>query len=167
MPLHRIPTASFLIAGLLAALITLPVVLSAHEDPIEHELHMLVDAFLDGASTNDIEMHDRFWAEDLVYTSSSGERFGKDEIMNGLRATAGGDASNDSRNEAPPRYRGENLNIRVFGDLAVVTFRLVAEMPDESVAEYFNTGVFRKNDGAWKAFTWQATRIPDASSAES
>ena len=52
----------------------------------------------------------------------------------------------------------------MFGDLAVVTFRLVADMPDQSVAEYFNTGVFRKRDGAWKAFTWQATRIPDAPS---
>lgn len=164
MTLHRIPAALFFP---FAALMALPAVLIAHEDPIEHELHVLVDEFLDGASTNDIETHDRFWAEDLVYTSSSGERFGKDEIMDGLREAAGVDASQDSRDEPLPRYRGENLNIRVYGDLAVITFRLVAEMPDESVAEYFNTGVFRQRDGAWKAFTWQATRIPDASSAES
>jgi len=162
MTLHRIPAALFfLVAAMTTTLIATPGPLHAHEDPIEHELHVLVDEFLEGASTNDIETHDRFWAEDLVYTSSAGERFGKDEIMDGLRASAGEGASDDSRDESLPRYRGEDLNIRVFGDLAVVTFRLVADMPDESVAEYFNTGVFRKNDDAWKSFTWHATRIPD------
>ena len=30
----------------------------------------------------------------------------------------------------------------------------------ETTGEYFNTGVFRQRDGQWKAFTWQATRIP-------
>lgn len=164
MSLYRSLATLLLTTGLFAS----PLSLMAHEDPIEHELHVLVDEFLAGASTNDIGTHDRFWAEDLVYTSSSGERFGKSEIMDGLRAAAGDDdTDDDSRESALPLYRGENLNIRVFGELAVVTFRLVAEMPDESVDEYFNTGVFRKLDGAWKAFTWQATRIPAAPAAES
>ncbi|MDT8321430.1 MAG: hypothetical protein RQ826_12975, partial [Xanthomonadales bacterium] len=44
-----------------------------------------------GASVNDVEMHARFWAEDLVYTSSAGERRGKSEIMASLRAAAGYD----------------------------------------------------------------------------
>jgi len=124
------------------------------EDPVAQEIHELLDAFLAGASTNDIEMHDRFWAEDLVYTSSTGERRGKAETMAGLRAAAPADA------EDLPTYRGEDVNIRLFDDLAVVTFRLIAEMPDETIGEYFNTGVFARRDGQWRAFTWQATRIP-------
>lgn len=127
----------------------------AHGDPVEHEIHELLDAFLAGASTNDIEMHDRFWAEDLVYTGSNGQRRGKPETMAGLAAASATDA------DELPTYRGEDVDIRVFGDLAVVTFRLVAEMPDETTGEYFNTGVFQRRDGQWKAFTWQATRIPE------
>jgi len=129
----------------------------AHDDPVEHQIHELLDAFLAGASNNDIEMHDRFWAEDLVYTGSNGQRRGKPETMAGLAAASPADV------DELPTYRGEDVDIRVFDDLAVVTFRLIAEMPDDSTGEYFNTGVFQRRDGQWKAFTWQATRIPEES----
>jgi len=127
----------------------------AHDDPVAHEIHDLLDAFLAGASTNDIETHDRFWAEDLVYTSSSGERFGKAEIMDNL-------AGPPTDNESQPVYSSENVDIRVFGDIAVVTFRLVAaDLAEDTGTEFFNTGVLERRDGQWKAFTWQATRIPE------
>ena len=99
-------------------------------------------------------MHDRFWAEDLVYTGSDGQRRGKPETMAGLAAAPPADVEN------LPTYHGEEVNIRVFDELAVVTFRLVAEMPDGATREYFNTGVLARRDGKWKAFTWQATQIP-------
>lgn len=127
----------------------------AHDDPVAHEIHDLLDAFLTGASTNDIETHDRFWAEDLVYTSSSGERFGKSEIMDNL-------AGPPTDDESQPVYSSENVDIRVFGDIAVVTFRLVAaDLAEDTGTEFFNTGVLERRDGQWKAFTWQATRIPE------
>ncbi|MDT8410407.1 MAG: nuclear transport factor 2 family protein [Wenzhouxiangellaceae bacterium] len=126
----------------------------ADEDPAA-KLHDLLDAFLAGASVNDVEMHDRFWAEDLIYTSSSGERFGKAAIMQGLEQAPEDDS------EAPV-YSSEDVRIRVFDEIAVVTFRLVAtELADDTRAEYFNTGVFRNLDGLWQAFTWQATKIPE------
>jgi len=126
----------------------------ATEDTAEREIGELLDAFLAGASRNDIAMHDRFWAEDLVYTSSAGQRRSKAQTMAGLRAAMRADA------EALPTYGGEDVDIRVFEDIAVVTFRLIAEMPDATVEEFFNTGVFARRDGEWRAFTWQATRIP-------
>lgn len=127
----------------------------AHDNPAEHELHDLLDRFLAGASTNDVEMHDRFWAEDLVYTSSSGERFGKAEIMAGLAEPPPPDDVDQ------PVYSSEDVNIRLFEDIAVVTFRLVAaDLAQATGTEFFNTGVFQQRDGQWKAFTWQATRIP-------
>jgi len=135
-------------------LLTAPIA-PAHEDSVEHEIHELIDAFLQGASVNDIEVHDRFWAEDLVYTSSSGQRRGKPETMARLRQALPADP------DELPRYRGEDLNIGVFGKLAVVTFRLVATMPDGATSEYYNTGVFRHERDRWRAFTWQATRIPE------
>jgi len=144
-----------ILASLLASSVAAPIAL-AHDDPVEHEINALLDAFLAGASTNDFETHDRFWAEDLVYTSSSGGRFGKSEIMDNL-------AGPPAEDESQPVYSSENVNIRVLGDIAVVTFRLVATDPaGDTDTEFFNTGVFERRDGQWKAFTWQATRIPEA-----
>lgn len=121
-------------------------------------LETLLDEFLAGASVNDAAMHERFWAEDLVYTSSDGERFGKAEIMAGLEDT---DESSEPSNEDVPSYSAQDVNIRPYGETAVVTFRLVAEREDQSRSEYFNTGVFRSRDGLWRAVAWQATRIGD------
>ena len=146
-----------LISGTLLVMLSAALLAStalAHDDPVENELHELLDAFLAGASTNDIQMHDRFWAADLVYTSSSGERRGKHEIMTSLVEGSTADGAELTT------YRGEDVNIRVFEDLAVVTFRLVAEMPDGASSEFFNTGVFARREDEWKAFTWQATQIP-------
>jgi hypothetical protein len=132
----------------------------AEDDPAERELRELLDTFLAGASRNDAAMHERFWAEDLVYTSSAGARRGKAETMASLREPRPADAPE------LPRYRGEEVDIRVLGDFAVITFRLVADMPDDSIVQFYNTGVFARRDGQWKAFTWQATRIPDSPPAE-
>ena len=59
---------------------------SAAEGPDTAELNRMLNECLAGASVNDAAAHDRFWAEDLIYTSSNGERFGKAEIMQGLSA---------------------------------------------------------------------------------
>lgn len=122
----------------------------------DHEiLRSLLDEFLAGASVNDAAMHERFWAEDLVYTSSSGERFGKQAIMDGLSEPE--DASSRDAPETP-RYSAEDVNIRQFGETAVITFRLLAEQDGQPPTEYFNTGVFRNREGQWRAVAWQATR---------
>ncbi len=115
------------------------------------ELESLLRAFLAGA--NERAVHETFWADDLIYTSSSGERFGKAAILAGFEDADDGDTN-------PPRYGAEDITVRVIDDLAVVTFRLTADRSGERVGEFFNTGVFRHDAGAWKAFAWQATRIP-------
>ena len=46
----------------------------AQTAPDAAALTSLLKEFLDGASRNDAAMHDRFWAEDLIYTGSSGRR---------------------------------------------------------------------------------------------
>lgn len=122
----------------------------------EHaELERTLHAFLGGASNNDPAVHDAFWADDLIYTSSSGERFGKAEIMTGLESATDAPA-------AGPRYGAEDITIRIMDRLAVVTFRLTADDAGARVGEYLNTGVFRKEGDSWRAFTWQATQIPAA-----
>ena len=57
----------------------------------EAQLHAQLEAFLKGAAANDAAVHDAFWAEELVYTSSSGTRFGKAELMAGVHASGPAD----------------------------------------------------------------------------
>jgi hypothetical protein len=102
--------------------------------------------------------HDRFWADDLVYTSSTGTRFGKAEIMQSFV-----EADTADSDEPTVAYRGEDVRVQLFGSTAVVTFRLVGTPTDGSrLTEYFNTGTFVKRDGEWRAVAWQATMIPAA-----
>ena len=121
-------------------------------------LTQLLDAFLAGASVNDAAMHDRFWAEDLVYTSSNGTRFGKREILEGLRAEPA------VPSEPAVVYSAEEVRVQLYGDMAVVTFRLVGTEGGEGggVKQFLNTGTFQKRSGEWRAVAWQATRVPQA-----
>ncbi|NEP62531.1 MAG: nuclear transport factor 2 family protein [Symploca sp. SIO2G7] len=129
--------------------------------------------FLSGASNSDARVHDHFWAEDLMYTSSSGERFGKARIMAGLNTL---DTSETSAAEPVAlAYFAEDIVIRFENELALLTFTLVAESPDESgtktIQRYYNSGVL-KNTAArdqpahWQAVLWQATRIPSPAATD-
>lgn len=149
-------TKQTILAALLLALVLAgPVTAETGAEADAGALAALLDDFLAGASRNDAAVHERFWDEDLVYTSSGGERFGKAKILEGLRA----DAAEDGQ-AAPVTYRAEDVRVRVYGDTAVVAFRLVGDGGEAGAAQYFNTGTFRKRDGAWRAVAWQATRIP-------
>jgi ketosteroid isomerase-like protein len=126
----------------------------AEPAPAARELTGLLRSFLDGASRNEIAAHERFWADELVYTSSAGERTNKPEILAGLR-----DAPDTP--EEPLVYSAEDIRIRQYGDLAVVAFRLVgmpAGAAGKSPLHYLNTGTFLRRDGEWRAVAWQATR---------
>jgi hypothetical protein len=103
--------------------------------------------------------HERFWAEDLVYSSSAGLRFGKADIMQGF------DGTDAEASGEPPTvvYSGKEVDVRLYGDMAVVAFKLVGTPADGSdPLYYYNTGTFLKRDGVWKVVAWQATRIPAA-----
>lgn len=132
---------------------------AAGVDDDQAELSRLLHVFLTGASVDDVDVHDRFWAEDLIYTGSDGRRYGKAEIMDSL---AQPDQAGDGAHASPPEYSARDITIRVFGDTAVITFRLLAKRDDALVGQYFNTGVFRKREPGWQAVTWQATRAPEA-----
>lgn len=124
------------------------------------ELTTLLQDFL--ANSGKADTHARFWADDLVYTSSNGTRFGKADIMQGF------DASGDDEDAGPNVvYSGEDVKVQVFGSTAVITFRLVGTPDDESAPlQYFNTGTFLNRDGEWRAIAWQATVIPAALSSK-
>jgi len=123
------------------------------------DLTVLLNGFL--AHAGEAPAHERFWADDLVYTSSRGTRTNKADIMASFEQP-----ETAAERAAGPNYHAEDIDIRLYGDMAVVAFRLVAEPAGESggsrAQHYFNTGTFRKIDGAWRAVAWQATAIPES-----
>jgi hypothetical protein len=102
--------------------------------------------------------HEKFWAEDLVYSSSSGLRFGKADIMQGFEG-----ADEEAAEPPPIAYSAEEVDVRLYGDTAIVAFKLVGT-PSNGADRlyYYNTGTFLKRDGVWQVVAWQATRIPPA-----
>jgi ketosteroid isomerase-like protein len=123
--------------------------------PDSAELTKLLQNFLAGASRNDATVHERFWADDLIYTASAGRRIGKADILREVRT------------EPPPKagdettvYTAEDIRIQQYGDTAIVAFRLVATTDKsgaKTTANYLNTGTFLKRNGQWQAVSWQAT----------
>jgi hypothetical protein len=104
-------------------------------------------------------MHDRFWAADLIYTAASGKVQTKADIMRGFAQ-----APTDAAKPRPPAttYGAEDVVVRVYGDTAALTFRLVAQTPDGRTGHYRNSGTFVRRDGKWQVVTWQATPVPPA-----
>jgi len=127
---------------------------SARGDDASQDLTQLLRDFLDGASRNDLAAHQRFWADDLVYTSSAGSRTNKAEILASLKEPP-------DPAEEPLAYSAEDVRIHQYGNMAVVAFRLVgtpAGKAGGSPLYYLNTGTFLRRDGEWRAVAWQATR---------
>lgn len=117
----------------------------------------LLDDFL--AHAGEAQAHERFWGEDLVYTSSRGTRTDKAAIMASFD-----NAESAAERAAGPDYHAEDVDIRLYDDVAVLAFRLVGTTTDESgeteVQHYFNTGTLQKREAGWQVVAWQATRIP-------
>jgi hypothetical protein len=135
-------------------LLTLGLDLRAQNAPDAAELTSLLKEFLAGASRNDTAVHDRFWAEDLIYTRTAGKRIGKAEIMRDLKPQPG---------EPATAYTAEDIRIQQYGTTAIVAFRLVGKTETKGgtqVANFLNTGTFLKRNGKWQAVAWQATKVP-------
>lgn len=115
------------------------------------DLNNILQEFLDGATRNDAAVHNKYWADELIYTSSGGTRFGKAELMQGV--TSRGMLKPD---EIETVYSSEDVRIMQYGDTAVVAFVLVAKSATET-KRYLNSGTFVKRDGRWLAVNWQAT----------
>ena len=134
--------------------------LQAQAAPDATELTKLLQEFLAGAGRNEAALHDRFWADDLIYTSALGRRKGKADILRELREEAPAKPGGET-----VVYTAEDIRIQQYGDTAIVAFRLVATSEKagaKTVSNYLNTGTFLKRNGKWQAAGWQATAVPKA-----
>jgi len=130
----------------------------AQTAPDAAELTKLLNEFLAGASRNDVAVHERFWADDLIYTRSAGRRVNKSEVMHDVRSTPPAKPT-----DPKTVYTAEDIQIQQYGNTAVVAFRLVATTESggaRHVANLLNSGTFVKRDGKWQVVNWQSTRMP-------
>jgi hypothetical protein len=128
--------------------------------PDSATLTQLLKEFLDGAGRNDLAMHERFWANELIYTRSVGQRLGKADVLRDVKTEA---AAPKKPAEGTTTYGAEDIRILQYGTTAVVAFRLVATTKKgdaTEVSNYLNTGTFVKRENKWQAVAWQATKIP-------
>ena len=120
------------------------------------QLTAQLHTFLEGAGINDPAIHHAFWADELVYTSSNGTRFGKSELMKGVNETG-----KLAPQTVTTRYRAEDIDIRLVEQIALLNFTLVAETSENKITgKYLNSGVFVWRDNRWQAINWQATIKP-------
>lgn len=126
--------------------------------PDAAELTRLLNEFLAGASRNDAAIHDRFWADDLIYTRSAGRRVTKADVMRDVR-----NAPAPAPGAPTAVYTAEDIRIQQYGDTAIVAFRLVATTDSagvKQVSHLLNSGTFVKRNGKWQVVNWQSTRMP-------
>lgn len=147
---------SHFFAGLLLVLMSTP--LSAQDarpisDAEQFAVTSAVEDFLYGASVNDVQAHAKFWAPELTYTSSSGVRFGKAELMDGMRG-----AKMIPEDQVEAWYSAEDIELKAFGPSIIINFTLVSTDAESGARETFlNTGVLVERQGQWQAVNWNAT----------
>jgi len=147
-----------MIKVLFAGLILASTALAQTAAPDAAELTKLLNDFLAGASRNDPVVHERFWADDLIYTRSAGRRVNKAEIMHDVRS-----APAPKPDDPQTVYTAEDIRIQQYGNTAIVAFRLVATTEVDGakqVQNLLNSGTFLKRDGKWQVVNWQSTRMP-------
>ena len=151
------------IAGVLVVLTLAPSLDAQTPTQTAAELTSLLNEFLAGVSRGDVSVHERFWADDLIYTSAAGRRIGKADILKDSRPAAG---EKPSASPSPSTtYTAEDVRVHEYGDTAVLAFRLVGTTKKPAGAEttrYLNTGTFVRRGGQWRAVGWQATRQMEA-----
>lgn len=148
--------ATFFLTIVLASVFSI----TAQNTPDAAELTKMLNEFLAGAGRNDAGVHDRFWADDLIYTRSAGARINKEELMKGVRS-----APAAKPGDPITVYSAEDIRVQQYGDAAVVAFRLVSTTTrsdgTKTVGNNLNTGTFVRRNGKWQVVAWQSTAVPD------
>jgi hypothetical protein len=123
--------------------------------PGAQQVVALLKEFLAGAGGRDPALYDRFFADDVVYTRSTGAFTTKPMIMESVRKPSSDPATS---------FAAEDLTVRDFGNTVVVAFKLVGKTPHDGQVDTLlarDTGTFLRRNGRWQVVAWQATRIEE------
>jgi len=146
------------VLGLLAVLaIFLSFPAQAQQTSAEKDVIKLLHEFLN--KVDDPAMHDRFWADDLIYTSGKGVKRSKADIMKSMRESTS--KPGQSSDEGRSTYEAQDITTHVYPRMVVLNFRLVQHLHKQGQPEethtFRNTGIFLQRDGKWQVVAWQAT----------
>jgi hypothetical protein len=147
----KIPQAVAMI--LLASALTAA---EAQSSSAQSEVPNLLREFLSKVDSS--AMHERFWADDLVYTGSSGVVRTKQEIVKSVKEGEGKPADPKQPNST---FDAEDVKVRQYGDVAVLNFKLVQHTTGQPDSFYRNSGTLVKRDGKWQVVSWQATKADE------
>jgi len=136
--------------------------MTAADQATAKNIEQLVRDFLADVPKGDRKVFENFFAEDVIYTRSTGVTVDRPEILKNIDVRA--------TNEPQATFEADGFTVHPYGDTAVVNFRLamhnVVNGKPETV--YFrNTGTFLKRNGKWQVVAWQATRVPAPTEAKS
>jgi ketosteroid isomerase-like protein len=117
----------------------------------EQELMRLVQQYNDAQVKGDRQVLERLWADDYLYTHSNGA------VMNKPQDIA--DATSGEMTWTAARL--DDMKVRLFGDVGVVTGRLIME---GRAANYASgprrfTDVFVRRNGRWQLVGGQTTML--------
>jgi len=124
------------------------------------EIATMLTTFLTPAVNNNAEGHEHFWADDLVYTSSTGKVMSKADILKSFAEEPKTEAGKKAK--PGPIFTADDILVRPYGNMAALTFRLVERDPDGKISYFRNSGTFLLRNGQWQAVTWQATRVVES-----
>src|SRR5437588_6950188 len=97
----------------------------------QDEIASLLNEFL--ARVDDPAMHERFWAEDLVYVSAAGVVRSKAEILKSMRAGDTPGVRDKKPDEPKTTFSAEEVKVRPLGAaVALLNFRLVQHAGDRT-----------------------------------
>lgn len=155
-PLRPVRSVLLLLLGLAAAPLLRAEDAAPPPERARADVAALLQEFL--VRVEEPAMHERFWADDLVYTGSSGKVQTKADIMKSFASLPKPDPAKPK--EPSPTYAAEDVLVRAYGTTAALTFRLVAHNPGGQTATYRNSGTLLYRHGQWQVVTWQATKEP-------
>lgn len=113
--------------------------------------------FLASVPKNDPAVFQDFFADDVIYTRSTGVTVTKADIIKNIDVRA--------TNEPQATFAADDFIVHPYGEMAVVNFRLImhnTENGKAATAYFRNTGTFLKRNGKWQAVGWQATKVPES-----
>jgi len=119
----------------------------------------LLREFIGSAGRQEPELYDRFFADDVMYTRSTGATATKNTIMESVRGPKSAEKST---------YSAEDIVAHDYGETVVVAFRLEAQIEKDGTmqpAHFRDTGTFVRRNGRWQVVAWQATKVADPPAA--
>jgi ketosteroid isomerase-like protein len=119
------------------------------------QVTQMVQQFLAAVPKGERQTFDNFFADDVIYTRSTGVTVTKADIIKNIDVRAA--------NEPTATFSADDITVHPYGNMAVVNFRLIMSTEDsgKTQATYFrNTGTFLKRNGKWQVVAWQATKVP-------